>query len=396
MSAQESIFVPGYRIERCLGAGGMGKVYLACQESLDRLVALKLLSAKYAGDPAFVERFVKEARSAGKLSHENIVAAVDVGEAGGQYYFVMEYVPGRPLSEIIKEEAPLAEQRALELCRQIARGLRHAHAQGFIHRDIKPSNILLTPEGVAKICDLGLAREIGIGGAAEEGLMHGTPAYASSEQCRGARDVDHRSDLYSLGITLFEMLTGTRPFQGACSKDLARQHLKNEPPAPRSLNPGVSAAAGLLRILLQAKPGPWSVTVTRSLTKDFPNANPLARDFGYWHWGTVFLAQREGRKGALWSQWSQGVFRELLPLLDPGHLRAGLLGAPRSMGSTWGNRLCHRPGGSHPRSSIGKSDASEVTVDSEEGSSIRRESPMRTPPHLHPPSSSIRVNSRNH
>jgi serine/threonine-protein kinase len=245
--------IPGYRIEKSLGAGAMGFVYLARQESLDRQVALKVLPPTLARDSGYVEGFLKEARSAGKLSHENIVAAVDVGEASGHYFYVMEYVPGKTLAQVFLEESPLPERRALELTRQVARGLEHAHAHGFLHRDIKPSNILLTTDGVAKICDLGLARELGPDPLAGEGRFRGTPAYASPEQCRGVTGLDERSDLYSLGVVAFEMLTGRRPFLGKTAKELAHQQLLEDPPSPRSLVPAISPAAEALVLRLLCK-----------------------------------------------------------------------------------------------------------------------------------------------
>jgi serine/threonine-protein kinase len=249
--------VKGYTFLRRLGQGGMGEVFLARQESLDREVAVKLLPPELAAkDPAYVEHFVKEARSAGKLSHENITGAVDVGEAGGRYYFVMEYVPGETLFALLKKEGRLPEARALEFARQVAKGLRHAQQHGFVHRDIKPRNVLLTPDGVAKICDFGLARELKEDEpVAEEGFLHVTPSYASPEQARAAADIDHRTDIYSLGITLFEMLTGKRPFTGATSKEILKKHATEAPTPPKSLQPALSdAASDLVLRMIRKRP----------------------------------------------------------------------------------------------------------------------------------------------
>ncbi|RPH41276.1 MAG: serine/threonine protein kinase, partial [Planctomycetota bacterium] len=149
--------IKGYRIERRLGSGGMGDVFLAHQISLDRPVALKILPPHLAKDEEFIERFVSEARAAGKVAHENIVAAVDVGESNGRYFFVMEFVDGPTLQQVILRDGALAEKQALDSARQVARGLKQAYSQGLIHRDIKPANIMLTSENVAKICDFGLA-----------------------------------------------------------------------------------------------------------------------------------------------------------------------------------------------------------------------------------------------
>ncbi len=247
----------GYLIESHLGSGGMGDVYRARQRSLDRTVAVKILSPEFARHRAQIDRFLSEARSAARVTHENLVGAVDAGEAQGRYYFVMEHVKGVPLSQIIRREGPLPERRALEIARQVACGLRHAHRQGLIHRDIKPSNVLLTPEGVAKICDFGLARDLAAEAPSAGGTIQLSPSYASPEQCRGQSGVDHRTDMYSLGVTLFEMLVGRPPFSGDSPKALFSQHLSKPAPAPRSLNPAVSAAASqlVLRLLIKYPQG---------------------------------------------------------------------------------------------------------------------------------------------
>jgi serine/threonine-protein kinase len=232
----------------------MGDVYLARQASLDRLVAIKLLPPDLARDKAYVQHFLKEARSAAKVSHENIMGAYDCGEANGRYFFVMEYVAGETLFKQIHKKGFLGEARALDITRMVARGLRHAHQLGLIHRDIKPKNILITAEGTAKLCDFGLAREVRAAeNQAEEEFLHTTPAYASPEQCRGEAKLDHRTDLYSLGITLFEMLTGKRPFQAATSKELMTKQVTEAPPAPRSLNPSISEATNQLVLRMLRK-----------------------------------------------------------------------------------------------------------------------------------------------
>jgi serine/threonine protein kinase len=246
--------VPGYRIQRRLGSGGMGDVYLAQQTSLDRPVALKILPSQFAKDQAFVQRFTSEARAAAKVMHENIVAAVDVGESNGRYYFVMELVQGLTVQQTIQRDGPLPEHRALEIAKQVARGLRSAHEQNLIHRDIKPANIMLTSAGVAKICDFGLARDMNTDVTLTiPGLVQSSPAYASPEQCRGKRDLDHRTDMYSLGVTLFEMLTGRRPFLGDTPGALFIKHATEAPPSPQSLNSSITAAANQLVLRLLKK-----------------------------------------------------------------------------------------------------------------------------------------------
>ncbi len=251
-----SVQIPGFKLEKRLGAGGMGDVYLARQESLDRLVAVKLLPPELAKDKTYVEHFLKEARSAAKVSHENVMGSYDCGEVNGRYYFVMEYIAGETLFKQIHKQHQIPEARALEITRQVARGLRHALQHGLIHRDIKPKNILITAEGTAKLCDFGLARDVSAAvDQEEEEFLHTTPAYASPEQCRGEASIDHRSDLYSLGISLFEMLTGKRPFQAATSRELMMKQVTEPAPSPRSLNPAVSeAAAQLVLRMLRKQP----------------------------------------------------------------------------------------------------------------------------------------------
>jgi serine/threonine protein kinase len=247
--------IKGYRIDRRLGSGGMGDVFLAHQISLDRPVALKILPPHLAKDEEFIERFVSEARVAGKVAHENIVAAVDVGESNGRYFFVMEFVDGPTLQQVITRDGAMAEKEAFEVARQIARGLKQAHSHGLIHRDIKPANIMFTSEHVVKICDFGLAREIDADVTlTQPGIVQSSPAYTSPEQCRG-HHLDHRTDMYSLGVTLFEMLTGERPFHADSAAALFIKHATEAPPMPESLNPWISpAAAQLVLRLLRKEP----------------------------------------------------------------------------------------------------------------------------------------------
>jgi serine/threonine-protein kinase len=246
--------IKGYRIDKQLGSGGMGDVYLAQQTSLDRPVALKILPAHLAGDESFIERFVTEARAAGKVSHENIVAAVDIGESNGRYFFVMELMVGPTLQQAIQREGAIEEKRALEVARQVACGLKHACKQGLIHRDIKPANIMFSSENVAKICDFGLAHRIDADDTlAMPGIVQSSPAYASPEQCRGRKDLDHRTDMYSLGVTLFEMLTGQRPFTADSPGALFTKHATETPPSPQSVNPAVTPAASRLVLRLLRK-----------------------------------------------------------------------------------------------------------------------------------------------
>ncbi|MCX7806071.1 MAG: serine/threonine protein kinase, partial [Planctomycetota bacterium] len=220
----------------------MGSVYKARQPMLDRLVAIKILPPKLAKDAEYIARFFREARAAGKLSHPNIVAGIDVGEADGYYYFAMEYVEGEPLSAVLKREGRLPERRAVEIARQVAEGLRHAHEHDIIHRDIKPENILLDASGTAKVCDLGLARSASGDDISltQTGTAVGTPYYLSPEQARGDKDLDDRTDVYSLGATLFRMVAGRPPFDGPTAAVVMTKHLSEHPPPLREIVPEIS------------------------------------------------------------------------------------------------------------------------------------------------------------
>jgi serine/threonine-protein kinase len=252
--------IPGYEILGLLGQGGMGAVYKARQKSLDRIVALKILPPRAAKDETFIKRFISEARTVAKLNHENIIAGIDVGEADGTYYFAMEHVEGESLARIIEREGPLDEKRALEIATQVARALEHAHKHGLVHRDVKPQNILIAKNDVAKLCDLGLAKQTGPNkspsqsdGGEGAGIPLGTPHYLSPEQARGEADVDIRSDIYSLGATLYHALTGEPPFDGQSPMVLMTKHLTEDPVPPRRRNPEVSKAASELVLRMMEK-----------------------------------------------------------------------------------------------------------------------------------------------
>lgn len=205
---------PQLEILELLGQGGMGAVYKARQPSLDRLVAVKVLPVEVGRDPAFAERFTREARALARLSHPNIVGIYDFGQADGLYYFVMEYVDGVSLRQLV-EKRSLDPRQALALVPQICDALQFAHDEGIVHRDVKPENILLDKRGRVKIADFGLAKLLGR--AADEAVLTrveqvmGTPLYMAPEQMQGSHAVDHRADIYSLGVVFYEMLTGELP-----------------------------------------------------------------------------------------------------------------------------------------------------------------------------------------
>jgi beta-lactam-binding protein with PASTA domain/tRNA A-37 threonylcarbamoyl transferase component Bud32 len=225
-----TLFDGRYRIIRKLGTGGMANVYLAEDEVLGRRVAIKILNDRHAGDDQFVERFRREAKNAASLSHPNIVSIYDRGEAEGTYYIAMEYLDGRTLKELITARGPAPIHLAVDYARQILAAIRFAHRHGIVHRDIKPHNVLVDGEGRLKVTDFGIARA-GTSQMTEAGSIIGTAQYLSPEQARGA-PVDQTSDLYSVGVVLYELLTGVVPFSGDTPVEIAMKHLSTVPEPP--------------------------------------------------------------------------------------------------------------------------------------------------------------------
>jgi eukaryotic-like serine/threonine-protein kinase len=245
----ETIVDGRYRILHRVGSGGMAEVYCAQDLQLGRKVALKVLYRRFAEDQEFVERFRREASSAAGLQHQHVVSVYDRGEYDGTYYIAMEYLDGRSLKTIIREEAPLEPDRAIDLAIQILRAARFAHRRGIIHRDFKPQNVIVDAEGRAKVTDFGIARA-GASDMTQTGSIMGTAQYLSPEQAQGEA-VSAASDLYSIGIIVYEMLTGRVPFEGESAVTIALKQV-NEPPVPPSAyNPAVSPAleAAVLRAL---------------------------------------------------------------------------------------------------------------------------------------------------
>ncbi len=274
-----ALFDNRYRIVRKLGAGGMANVYLAEDQELGRRVAIKILNDRHAGDQQFIDRFRREAQNAAGLSHRNIVSTYDRGEAEGTYYIAMEYVEGKTLKELIVARGPSPVRIAIEYTRQILSALRFAHRNGIVHRDIKPHNVIVDDEGHVRVMDFGIARA-GASQMTETGSIIGTAQYLSPEQARGA-PVDQTSDIYSTGIVLYELLTGTTPFTGDTPVEIAMKHLSQTPDPPSAKRPDV--------------PRDLDYVVLRALAKDpaerYRNAEEMDADLDRIARGSVVSAE---------------------------------------------------------------------------------------------------------
>ena len=262
--------IPGYQLLEKLGQGSMGTVYKAKQISLNRLVAIKMLHPRLAAKSDLLQRLVREAHAAAKLSHNNIVQAIDVGSAGNLHYFAMEYVEGTTIRALLEKGKIFNEAEALEIIIPVAHALQHAHKRELIHRDVKPANIILTNDRVPKLADLGMARETENAeiAKAERGMTIGTPFYISPEQIRGKIDIDGRADIYSLGATLYHMVTGQPPFPGNKIEPVLEAHLYNELTPPDHLNTTLSSGLGEVVEYMMAK----------DRTKRYRNAEDLLID----------------------------------------------------------------------------------------------------------------------
>ena len=234
------IDIPSYKIIEKVGSGGMGTVYKARQLSMDRIVALKVLNERYSNNAEFVDRFIREARAAGKLNHPNVIHVHDISRANGRHYFSMEFIDGPSVRELLKQEKRIEINKALDIVLQAAKALEFAHENRIVHRDIKPDNIMLTREGIVKIADLGIAKtfEEGPPSAKDARTVMGTPHYMAPEQALG-KAIDHRVDIYSLGATFYHMVTGATPFHGTTSQEILKAHVQASLLPMQDLNAGI-------------------------------------------------------------------------------------------------------------------------------------------------------------
>src|SRR5690625_3755536 len=238
-----------YRIKRRIGGGGMANVYLGFDLILERDVAIKVLRMEFVNDPEFVERFDREAQAATSLSHPNIVNIYDVGEEDDILYIVMEYVDGLTLKEYIQKHGPLSVEKAIDIMDQLTAAIQHAHETGLIHRDIKPQNVLINQNGTVKVTDFGIAVALSATALTQTNSVLGSVHYLSPEQARGGK-ATKKSDIYSLGIVFYELLTGQLPFSGQSPISIALKHLQSETPSVRSIVPDIPQSVE--NIVLQA------------------------------------------------------------------------------------------------------------------------------------------------
>jgi eukaryotic-like serine/threonine-protein kinase len=241
-----------YQLLDVIARGGMGVVYRARDRVLDRVVAVKVLPAEFAEDPTLVERFTREARAAARLSHPNIVAVYDTGHDGALRYFVMEYVVGQSLAHLLHERGALEVSEAVGIASDIASALAAAHTEGIVHRDIKPANVMVEPSGVSKVLDFGIARMRADAALTRTAMILGSAPYMSPEVARG-ESADERSDIYSLGCVLYEMLTGTPPFTGDLAEAVMNQQISVTPRPPSELRPSIPPALDALVLQMLAK-----------------------------------------------------------------------------------------------------------------------------------------------
>jgi tRNA A-37 threonylcarbamoyl transferase component Bud32 len=236
--AHDRILSERYRVEETLGEGGMARVYRGTDQVLGRTVAIKVLADRHAGDDKFVTRFRREAQAAAALNHPNVVSVFDTGDDGQAHYIVMEYVEGETLADLLRRERPLDPGLAARIAEEVATALHAAHDRQLVHRDVKPGNVMIDREGRIKVMDFGIARAAADDTLTATGTVLGTASYLSPEQARGD-PVDARSDIYSLGCVLYEMLSGRAPFTGDSAVSIAFRHVNDRPDPPSVHHPGI-------------------------------------------------------------------------------------------------------------------------------------------------------------
>ena len=247
MSSDQAIFnlenrrLSKYLITEFISSGGMGVVYKGIDEQTNQIVALKILFPEYYIDRRYTERFQREIKSTQKLKHKNIIKGFDAGFADGYYYFAMEYIDGTSLSSLIKKFGFIPEQQTMDIAIQVISALNHAHSNNIVHRDIKPENILITRDNIIKIADFGLCKDITDPAITQVGIILGTINYISPEQAQGLEDIDIRSDIYSLGITLYYTLTGQLPFSGFSAAVVRTKHVTDKIPYVRIIKDDISS-----------------------------------------------------------------------------------------------------------------------------------------------------------
>lgn len=265
-----------YKLLKMVGGGGMANVYLARDMILDRDVALKILRMDFNNDDEFIKRFNREAQSATSLAHPNIVSIYDVGEDGDIYYIVMEYVEGMTLKQYIQKNDPIPIGTALDIMKQITAAISHAHQNGIIHRDIKPQNILIDHEGNIKITDFGIAIALSSTNITQTNAVLGSVHYLSPEQARGGM-ANKKSDIYSLGIVMFELFTGRLPFYGESAISIALKHLQSETPSPKRWNPDIPQSVENIILKATAKDSFYRYESVDAMSEDIRTALDPAR-----------------------------------------------------------------------------------------------------------------------